>query len=305
MIKKQAEKKNNKTKAKRNIFLAFYSGIFIFCLFLGAILYYESRAIPEPGDEARVTVVPNEFRHILGTKTSPETQSQTPVKIPIFLYHYVEYVHNDPGRQNLNIPPNILTSQIETLKNAGYTFVTADELASALSGKIKLPEKVVMLTFDDGYMDLYTDVLPILKKEQVKAVAYIVPDFLNRPNYLFTYQLRELAKSQLVEIGAHTMDHAWLKGISGKTAYYQIEQSKKTLQDILHIPINSFAYPYGAFDRQAINIATTAGFSNAVSTIPGVSQSEQNKYFLYRLRPGYRSGQALLNFLKQDKFQPW
>ncbi len=278
---------------------------FLLLLTGGLFLVYQSRSIPDLDEQNQVTVLPKEFRYILGTKTFPGAPNEEQVKIPIFLYHYVEYVKNDPGRQKLNVPPNILVSQIETLKNAGYTFVTPNDLVDEIAGKLKLPKKLAMLSFDDGYMDFYTDVFPILKEEKVKAVAYIVPNFLDRPNYMFTFQLQEIAKSPFVEIGAHTMDHLWLKGVAKQTAEFEIAKSRIVLQDMLHLPINSFAYPYGAFDMQAVDIAMAAGFTNAVSTVPGIIQTQQNKYFFNRLRPGYRTGQTLLSFLSQDKFQPW
>jgi peptidoglycan/xylan/chitin deacetylase (PgdA/CDA1 family) len=122
---------------------------------------------------------------------------------------------------------------------------------------------------------------------------------------MFTSQVEEIAKNPLVEIGAHTMDHVWLAGIAADRAHYEIAQSRKTLQDLLHLPINSFAYPYGAFDQTAIQMVKDAGFTNALSTIPGIVHSQSTEYFLYRLRPGYRTGQTLLTFLTQDTFQPW
>ncbi len=283
--------------------LLFLPLVLLFVILIGGLIYYQSRAIPELDEEHLVTELSPEFKHILGTKTSSQSPNEVSIRVPIFLYHYVEYVKNDPGRQKLNIPPSTLTSQIETLKGAGYTFITPSDLTDAITDKIKLPEKLAMLTFDDGYMDFYTNVFPILKKEQVKGVAYIVPNFLNRPNYMFSLQLQEVAKNPLVEIGVHTMDHLWLKGMDKKNATFEITQSRKVLQDMLHLPISSFAYPYGAFDQQSIDIVTTAGFTNAASTVPGIVQTRQNKYFLFRLRPGYRTGQVLLNYLTQDSFQ--
>lgn len=296
MVRQKTKKSSRK--------LAFISLLVLLFAFLGSFLFYQSRRIPELGEEGQATALPQEMINVLGTKIGPQVFEKQE-RVPVFLYHYIEYVKHDPGRQKLTIPPNILISQIETLKNAGYTFITPNDLMGDLLGKTKLPEKLVILTFDDGYMDFYTDVFPILQKEQVKGVAYIVPDFLNRPNYMFTFQLQEVAKSPLVEIGAHTMNHVWLKGVRKETAEYEIIQSRKTLQDMLNLSVNSFAYPYGALDQQAINIVESSGFTNAVSTIPGIIQTMQNKYFLYRLRPGYRTGQTLLKFLEQKDFKPW
>lgn len=295
-------------KTKKHKGLSYKAGfISIFIILfaaLGLFLFYQSRRIPELGEEPVITVLPKDVQNVLGIKTGPQIFEKQ-IRVPVFLYHYIEYVKDDPGRQKLTIPPNVLISQIETLRDAGYTFITPNDLMNDLSGAITLPEKIVILTFDDGYMDFYTNVFPILKKEKAKAIEYIVPDFLNRPNYMFTFQVKEIAKSPLVEIGAHTMNHVWLKGISKKTAEYEISQSRKVLEDMLNLPINSFAYPYGALDQQAISLVGEAGYTNAVSTIPGIMQTSQNKLFLYRLRPGYRTGNELIKFLSQDNFKPW
>jgi len=300
----QVVRKKLKKYKKSSHQLGFISIFVILFAVLGLFVFYQSRRIPELGEESQITMLPQEMLSVLGTKTGPQLFEKQE-RVPVFLYHYIEYVKDDPGRQKLTVPPNIFISQIETLKNAGYTFITPNDLMDDLLGKTKLPEKLVILTFDDGYMDFYTDVFPILKKENVKGVAYIVPNFLNRPNYMFTFQLKEVAKSPLVEIGAHTMNHVWLKGISKATAKYEISQSKKSLADMLHLSINSFAYPYGALDQQAVDLVKNAGYTNAVSTIPGIVQTEQNKFFLYRLRPGYRRGEELIKFLSQKDFQPW
>ena len=297
---KKKSKKYKKSSRKLGFIILF---ALLFSV-LGLFLFYQSRRVPEIGEEALVTVLPYEIQNVLGTKTGPEV-SEKQIRVPIFLYHYIEYVKDDPGRQKLTIPPHVLTAQIETLKDAGYTFITPDDLIADLSGKTKLPEKLVILTFDDGYMDFYTDVFQILKKENVKAIAYIVPDLLNRPNYMFTFQVKEIAQSPLVEIGSHTMNHVWLKGVSRETAEYEISQSRKTLADMVGLPVNSFAYPYGALDQQAIDIVRETGYTNAVSTIPGIAQTIQNKFFLYRLRLGYRTGEELIKFLAQKDFKAW
>ena len=102
--------------------------------------------------------------------------ARMPVKVPILLYHYVEYVKDkgDTIRQSLDIVPRVFEEQIQTLLSDSYTFITMDELADYLDGEQSLPPKPIIITFDDGYRDLRTDVLPILQKYHVKAVAYIV-----------------------------------------------------------------------------------------------------------------------------------
>jgi len=223
------------------------------------------------------------------------------LEVPILVYHYVEHVTDirDTIRKSLNTNPHILIKQIETLKNAGYTFITPGELINMLDGRIPPTKKSVILSFDDGYRDFYTDVFPILKKYQAKAVAYIVSGFLDKPNYMFTWQLKEITKSGLVEIGAHTLDHATLKGITLEVAKTEIEESKKALEKLLNISIVSFAYPNGQFDDQSAKLVERAGFKSAVTTTHGYDVNHENKYFLNRIHPGENVDDYLLNFLKK------
>ena len=304
MKRSKKTKKNKKSNSYRLLIIPFL----ILGLVFAGYLYYQSRSVPDLGEENQVTAFPNDFKEVLGVSSNLKNNKETSVHVPILLYHYVEHVKDkkDTIRQSLNIYPETLKSQIETLKNAGYIFVTPSDLGKVLDGEAEnFPKKTVILSFDDGYMDFYTDVFPILKEENVKAVAYIVPNFLNRPNFMFSFQLKEVAKSPLVEIGAHTMDHYALAGMEKNKARYEIAESRKVLQKELGLPINSFAYPYGSFDKQAIELVREAGFIDAVSTIPDINNTNQTRFYLYRLRAGGRTGQSLLDFLNQKAFKPW
>ncbi len=229
------------------------------------------------------------------------------IRVPILLYHYVEYVQDkkDTIRQSLDITPNVFESQVQTLREAGYSFMTAKDLAAVLDGKAFLPPKPILLTFDDGHWDLDTVVLPILEKYQVKATAYIISGFIGGSDFMTPQQLEDVIGSGLVEIGAHTVHHFALKGLPFSVATTEIAQSKADLENTYHIHVVSFAYPSGSFDEQAIQLVKQAGYATAVSTIPGVEQNQLNRYFLYRLRPGYRTGQDLLEYLGQETFRPY
>jgi peptidoglycan/xylan/chitin deacetylase (PgdA/CDA1 family) len=221
------------------------------------------------------------------------------IRVPILMYHYVEYVKDtrDTIRKSLSLTPYTFEDEIKTLISARYTFMTNAELADALSGKIPLPPKPIVLTFDDGYRDFYTDVYPVLKKYRVKATAYIISGFLGYPNNMYAWQVKQIADEGLVEIGAHTVNHAWLKGMPREKLVYEVGQCKKTLESLTGKPVVSFAYPYGVFDVPAIQAIAAAGFTSAVSTIPGADQYQTHRYFLYRLRPGGKTGKSLLSWL--------
>ncbi len=256
--------------------------------------------------EEQETTIPSDVlasiktqKKVLGVSTDSTILMHTQIHVPILMYHYVEYVQDpkDTMRIKLNTTPYTLEQEIKTLTDAGYTFMTMAEVMDVMDRKTSLPSKPIVLTFDDGYRDFYTDAYPILKKHHIKATQYVISGFLDKPNHLLTSQLIEIANDGLIEIGAHTVHHVSLKGKSSATVTYEVDQSKKMLENIIHKPVISFAYPYGAFDLQAVNTVQTAGFNSATSTMPGINQPQENRYFLYRLRPGGRTGQYLLSWL--------
>lgn len=229
------------------------------------------------------------------------------IRVPILMYHYVEYVRDrgDTIRQSLDVLPRTFEEQLQTLIAAGYTFMTASDLADVLDGTQPLPTKPILLTFDDGHWDLATDVLPILERYHVKVTAYIISGFIGGADFMTDAQLREVIASGLVEVGAHTVHHIALAYKLPAIVSYEVNHSKEALEKDYHVPVVSFAYPDGSFDSQAIETVAKAGFKTAVSTVPGIEQSQGNRYFLYRLRPGGRTGEALLNYLQQSSFRPW
>lgn len=282
------------------------STITVFLLLFGVLLYYfnhEYKRIDIKEKQLEMTKLPKDVKKSL-TKTATTSAS---IKIPILIYHYVEIVTDkrDTIRQSLDIQPYIFEKQIETLQNAGYTFITPSQIGDYLDNVNTLPHKPVILSFDDGYRDFYTDVLPIIKRHNVKVVAYIVPGFLNHINYMYDWQVHDLVSSGLVEIGAHTMHHVYLKGAAKQQTMYEIKQSKESLEQMLYIPIVSFAYPYGAFNQQAIDIVKQAGFTTAVSTIGGNQVNEANRFFLYRIHPGSATGPGLISAMERNYPKPY
>ncbi len=298
-------KRTHKKRPSSSINFIFTAVVLFVILVIGYRLFKMHHPSP-PKDivliKKTVKVLPPEIKKELKHASPSAT-----FRVPILLYHYVEYVRDrkDTIRQSLSINSYVFEKQLQTLQDAGYTFMTTGQLSGVLDGKTSLPEKPVILTFDDGYRDFYTDAYPLLKKYNAHATAYIVPGFLNALNYMDKDQLEEIARDGLVEIGAHTVHHVYLKNAPLSRVEYEALESKKLLEDELHIPIVSFAYPYGAFDKQAIEVVKTANFKTAVSTVPGIEASQANRFFLFRIRPGGRTGDYLLRFLEQTAFKPY
>lgn len=219
--------------------------------------------------------------------TNPSSKSAQ-LKIPIIMFHYVEQV-KDPGdfiRKSLNISPLLFEQQIKNLKEHGYSDYFVKDIPDILEGVVNYSSNSAVLTFDDGYEDFYTDVFPLLKKYNMRATLYVAYNFIGKKGFLTESQITELIESDLVEIGSHTLDHFALKSIKVNTAREQIVGSKKKLEERFGIKIKTFAYPYGSFDNTVEELVKEASYSAAVSVIPGSLQSQDNLFYLSRIRPG-------------------
>lgn len=256
-----------------------FTGFFYLSTFLRA--RNEAKIIP-PYYNAKDLVKPTDIPEVLGSTSAK-------LKIPIIMYHYIEYVKDqgDLIRKRLDIVPKVFNNELKSLSEHGYQTYFVKDVPDILNGKIKYdPTKSVILTFDDGYEDFYTDAFPLLKKYNMKATIYLVYDFIGRRGFLNEDEIREIIASGLVEVGSHTLDHVYLKSASKKEAEKQITESKRKLEDKFWIRVKTFAYPYGAFNNDVMSIVKDTSYSAAVSVIPGSIQSEENLFYLSRIRAG-------------------
>lgn len=201
----------------------------------------------------------------------------------IFFYHRVAKVVCDPHK--LSVSPENFENQLLYLRD-NFKIIRLSELVQILKNK-KIIHGLAVITFDDGYVDNFTNALPILEKLQIPATIFVTAGKVgsNEPFYwdektdkkdqgraLTENELRELAKNSLIEIGAHTMTHPHLATLPPEKQKYEIEGSKKMLENILGKPVTSFAYPFGGreeFTQDTIRILESAGFQIACTTIKG------------------------------------
>lgn len=261
---------------------------------------YRSSKFEDPQSEIRK--LPEDVRRTLGASSSEQN-----FRVPVLMYHYIEYVSDkkDSFRQLLNVEPHIFKAQLKSLLSDGYSFLTASELAGIIDAKSNMPVKPILITIDDGHWDIYTDILPIIKKLNVRVTLYIAPGLLNGTDFLTDKQLRDVIASGLVEIGSHTVNHVSLSAISEYEIREEIIKSRQLLENKFKIQVNTIAYPNGNFNLRIAEMVKENNYLLALSTIPGIMQSQENRFFLYRLRPGRRVGAELLNWLNQDKFSEY
>jgi peptidoglycan/xylan/chitin deacetylase (PgdA/CDA1 family) len=222
----------------------------------------------------------------------------TTIQLPILMYHYIRKppsMKTDMLGYRLSVAPDVFQTQMDWLYTMGYHTVTFNQVRAYFAGTNGLPARPVVITLDDGYRDLYTDAYPVLRAHNFTAVAYIVPNFVGRPEYVNKDQILEMDRAG-IEIASHTMDHSDLARMSWGSAMYQLVQSKKWLESLVGHPVVDFAYPSGKFTSQTVAAVQQAGYDTAVTEQVSVLHSRADRYTWARVRVG--GGELLPEFIK-------
>jgi peptidoglycan/xylan/chitin deacetylase (PgdA/CDA1 family) len=223
------------------------------------------------------------------------------VEVPILMYHRINVAGaSDPAMtRRLTVHPADFARQMRWLKRQGYRTITQQELHDALFRGRPLGPKPIMLTFDDGYRDVFFKASPILKRLGMKATAYVCSGRISGrdPSFL-TWPLLRALEQRGIEIGSHTISHAGLTQLSSDAAFRELVQSRRTLEARLHHPVPWLAYPFGAYDGRIEALARRAGYLLAVTTVAGTRHLPSRPLALPRLRvldsTGVRGLAALL-----------
>lgn len=212
------------------------------------------------------------------TPTIPPTTAVT--EVPILMYHYIRDYHNpaDKVGENLSISPQKFREQLDAIKGAGYTATTLDAFVEH-----KLPEKPVILTFDDGYADAYSAVFPALRERGMAATFYVITDYLDKPKYMTWEQVKEMAAAGM-QIESHTLNHADLRKLSPDEQLRELVESKRVIEERLGTPVRHFCYPSGRYTEETLGLVKAAGYETATTVAPGVAKIGDDPYQLPRLR---------------------
>ncbi|MBS1598092.1 MAG: polysaccharide deacetylase family protein [Bacteroidetes bacterium] len=222
-------------------------------------------------------------------------------EIPILCYHQIrDWRPTDSKTSRAYIVPvAAFQAQIKMLADSGYHTILPEELYAYLTKGTALPEKSILLTYDDTDLDQYTVALPEMKKYGFKGVFFIMTVSLGRPHYMSKEQVKDLS-DQGHAIGSHTWDHHNVKKYQGNDWVIQIDKPTKQLETITGKPMRFFAYPFGLWNKQAIPELKKRGFVAAFQL--NEKRDENDPLFTIRriIVPGSWSPAALSQAIKRD-----
>ena len=254
----------------------FWSLLAVLLILLGALLI-----VGHPREEAA---------------SAPLPAAEDDEKVLVLNYHMVNRMFI-----SLAIDPEDFDWQMKYLVDHGYHTISPDELYAFLEGKGTLPDRPVLITFDDGYVDNYTNAYPILKKYNLKATIFIVTGFVSeRKGYLTWDQLREMEQHGITA-QSHTVTHAPLPELSDERIREELIVSKQQAEAELGHPIEFIAYPTGVHDLHIVGIAKEAGYKGGFTVKYGNVDRSSNVYAMERV-PVFRTSATNVDFVDRLRY---
>ena len=233
---------------------------------------------------------------------APTERTARVLHVPVLMYHYISAVPPNQAADrfaiDLRVPPDLFEQHLAYLRAQGYETVSVPALWNALNGGPALPAKPIVLTFDDGYADAYTNALPLLKKYGFSGTFFVTCNLIGRPGYMSWDQVRALDASGM-DIESHAMDHKPMSTFSLSGLAYQMGQARATLAQQLGHDVRFFAYPSGDYNATAIQGLAANGYLAAFLKGGGSAQSADWRYTLRRARvSGYATVTMLTGALR-------
>lgn len=223
---------------------------------------------------------------------------KTDYQIPVLMYHRVVEHRDDAGEHNIFVYHKQLIKQFEYLKNHEYQTITFEDLQ-----KIGNPSKKVILTFDDGYVDNYNLLFPLLKAYQFTAVIFLVTGQTRNEwgikegepavNLLSEAQIKEM-HAYGVEFGGHSRTHVDLTQLTDGEMKTEIVGCRRDIENTLQTKAISFCYPFGGLNDSVKHVVNEAGYTYGIGTKIGPDRVFDDPYQIKRIEVSYRT--SLLRF---------
>lgn len=217
------------------------------------------------------------------------------IGVPILYYHSVLPDAEVTTPNEVTISPEKLREELMLVKELGYTTLTMSEFTAYINDNKPIPEKSILITFDDGYTDNYAHAFPILKELNMKATIFMIASQVDSGYYMSAAQLREMSDYG-IDIESHTDNHVYLDTLSYDQQLKELKDSKEKLEKILGKEVTSIAYPYGNYNEDTKKAAIAAGYTFGFTTNKGLAKRINNKVELNRI---YVSSNYSLELFKE------
>jgi len=277
---------------------AFLAGIAGGLVVVALIFFIGRQSSDEPGATASRSTAATQAE----SKQQPEATSEAPPRatgnyrgpVPILMYHVVKAPAPGTPQSELWTPAPTFKATIAALKKLGYRGVTMEQVHEAWSGGPGLPEKPVVVSFDDGYLSHYVAARPILREAGWPGVLNLKTGNIDPKGGIAPWQVKALVKAGW-EIGAHSITHADLTTLDTAGLDREVAGSKRELEKQFGVKVETFCYPAGKYDAAAEQAVKRAGFTTATTVDPGIASPKDNQLLLPRVRVnGSDSAQAVV-----------
>jgi peptidoglycan/xylan/chitin deacetylase (PgdA/CDA1 family) len=211
--------------------------------------------------------------------------------VPILLYHEIS-APPDTTFSRLAVTPQVFETQLEYLVTHGFTTFTASAIAAALATGAPLPERAVVLTFDDGFADFHERVLPLLRKYGCTATLFVTTGWIAdagrraagpKPERMLTWRQIVEAAADGIEIGAHSHTHPQLDQLGREKLRTELTVSKKLLEDALGTSVIGLAYPFGYSNVAVRRAALEGDYAYACAVANAMASPQGDPFALPRL----------------------
>lgn len=200
------------------------------------------------------------------------------IGIPVLYYHSVD----KNAANEVTITPEKLQEQLDYINDNNYVTITMTELYDHIENNKPIPEKSILITFDDGYMNNYTEAFPMLKELNMTATIFCVGNSLDGSYYLSEEAIKEMSDYG-IDIESHTVNHVHLDTMSYDEQLLELKNSKNILEKITGKEVLSLAYPFGDYNDNTIKAAKDAGYKMGFTTKLGLSDRTDDIYKLDRI----------------------
>ena len=216
-------------------------------------------------------------------------------RLPILMYHRVAPT-GSAAMTRYRVSPEAFEHQLRYLRDAGYYSASLEDWCLAMQTKTPLPGRAVLITFDDGYLDFQTHAWPLLQRYGFSATVFLVTGAIDESNSwdrAYGEQVPLLGQRELLQLqdegvtfGSHSISHRPLTGLSPADVVREGLGSRLTLERMLGLPTQAFAYPYGDTDQVVQHLIGACGYLFGLSCRHGFSSFDDSLLALPRIEVG-------------------